>query len=60
MEGKILEAEKEVHAMQARIADPKVMADRNAMHEACERLGDAQQRVESLYARWGDLEARQK
>src|SRR5687768_13556751 len=60
MEAKILAAEEEVEALQARVSDPKVMADRNAMHEACERLSDAQTRVASLYERWGELEAKQR
>jgi ATP-binding cassette subfamily F protein uup len=60
MEAKILEAEETVQSLHARIADPKVMADREAMHEACEKLSDAQHRVESLYARWGELEFKQK
>jgi len=60
MEAKILAAEAEVDTLQARVADPKVMADRDAMHEACEKLSDAQTRVASLYERWGELEAKQK
>jgi ATP-binding cassette subfamily F protein uup len=60
METNILAAEEEVEALQARVSDPKVMADRNAMHEACERLSDAQTRVASLYERWGELEAKQR
>jgi ATP-binding cassette subfamily F protein uup len=60
MEAKILEAEDDVQTLQARVADPKVMSDRDAMHEACAKLSDAQHRVESLYTRWGELEAKQK
>jgi ATP-binding cassette subfamily F protein uup len=60
MEAKILAAEEEVETLQARVSDPNVMADRNAMHEACEKLSDAQHRVASLYERWGELEAKQK
>ena len=60
MEAKILAAEEEVEALQARVSDPKVMADRTAMHDACERLSDAQTRVASLYERWGELEAKQR
>jgi ATP-binding cassette subfamily F protein uup len=59
MEAKILAAEKDVQAWQGRVADPKVMADRNAMHEACAKLSAAQQHVASLYERWGELEAKQ-
>jgi ATP-binding cassette subfamily F protein uup len=60
METAILAAEEEVQMLQARVSDPKVMADHNAMHEACEKLSDAQTRVASLYERWGELEAKQK
>ena len=60
MEAKILAAEEEVETFQARVADPRVVADRNAMHDACEKLSDAQQRVTRLYDRWGELEAKQQ
>ncbi len=60
METKILAAEQEVQTLQARMSDPKVMADRNAMNEACEKLSDVQMRVATLYDRWGELEAKQK
>ena len=59
MEAKILAAEEEVQTLQSRVSDPKVMADRNAIHEACEKLSEAQTRVASLYERWGELEAKQ-
>ncbi|MGB7159120.1 MAG: ABC-F family ATP-binding cassette domain-containing protein [Tepidisphaeraceae bacterium] len=60
METKILAAEEEVEVLHARVSDPKVMSNRDAMHEACERLTDAQHRVASLYERWGELESKQK
>ncbi|HEV2293961.1 MAG TPA: ABC-F family ATP-binding cassette domain-containing protein [Tepidisphaeraceae bacterium] len=60
MEVTILQAEGQVEALQASVCDPKVMADREAMHEACAKLSDAQTRVASLYERWGELEAKQK
>ncbi|MDQ3438716.1 MAG: ABC-F family ATP-binding cassette domain-containing protein [Planctomycetota bacterium] len=60
MEATILAAEEEVQTLQGRVSDPKVMSDRNAMHEACAKLSEAQTRVASLYERWGELEAKQK
>jgi hypothetical protein len=59
MEGAILEAEGRVEELQAQVGDPAVMGDRNRMHEACEKLGEAQKEVERLYARWGALEGKQ-
>jgi ATP-binding cassette subfamily F protein uup len=57
MEEAILKAEAEHEALQAKAADPAVIADR-AKHEAvCHQLGEAQARVEQLYARWQELEA---
>ncbi len=58
MEEKILAAETEVERLQQVVADPAVMADRDRMHEACDALSRAQQGVESLYARWSELEAK--
>jgi ATP-binding cassette subfamily F protein uup len=51
-------AEAKVEELQKQVADPKVMADRNRMHDACEALGAAQHEVERLYARWAELDAR--
>lgn len=51
-------AEAKVEELQKKVADPKVMADRNKMHAACEELGTAQSEVERLYARWAELDAR--
>ncbi len=57
MEDAILQAEAEHQALHDQAADPAVIADR-AKHEAvCHQLGEAQARVERLYARWQELEA---
>ena len=60
MEAKIVAAEEEVETLQSRVGDPSVIADHNAMHEACEKLSDAQHRVAALYDRWSELEAKQR
>jgi len=54
----IHDAEAKVTELQKKVADPKVMSDRNKMHDACEKLGNAQSEVERLYARWTELDAR--
>lgn len=58
IESAIHTAEAKVEELQKQVADPKVMSDRNKMHEACESLGKAQTEVERLYARWAELEER--
>jgi ABC transport system ATP-binding/permease protein len=59
METAIHNAEAEVARLQDAVADPKVIADHAKMHEACDALGKAQHEVERLYARWGELDAKQ-
>jgi ATP-binding cassette subfamily F protein uup len=59
MEAKLLEAEGRVESLQKVVSDPAVIADHVKMHEACDRLHEAQERVEQLYARWAELEAKQ-
>ena len=56
MEASILEAEEGLEALQTQAADPAVMADRERYAGVCQALGDAQARVEHLYARWAELE----
>lgn len=58
MEARIGEAESVAHAAEARVNDPKVMADHKAMAAACKQLEDAQAAVSKLYARWAELEAK--
>jgi ATP-binding cassette subfamily F protein uup len=57
MEAAIAAAEAKVTELQKQVADPHVMRDRAKMHEACTLLGNAQQEVERLYARWSELES---
>ncbi len=58
MEARIMAAEAEVEACQARMADPAVAADHVKMRAAWEAVQAAQDRVHQLYARWEELEAR--
>jgi len=60
MEGKILEAEERLAAAQGAVEDPAVATDPKALEERCETLETARQEVERLYARWAELEEKQK
>jgi ABC transport system ATP-binding/permease protein len=60
IEAKIMDAEAAVESFQRETSDPKVMAHRDKMHAACEKLDAAQQLVRKLYARWEELDAKQK
>lgn len=57
MEATILEAETELAGLQQQAADPKVMADHARYAEVCAKLGKVQDRIQSLYERWAELEA---
>ena len=60
MEATILEAEQAVERLQAESQDPKLATDHVRMRDVFAKLGEAQSRVEKLYARWAELEAKQK
>lgn len=57
IEQRIEEAEAEAKAAEKRLADPKVLADHEAMTKACEALSQAQELAARLYARWEELES---
>jgi ABC transport system ATP-binding/permease protein len=57
MEDTIMTAEAEVESLQEQVEDPQIQADHEALQQAYTRLHAAQQRVESLYARWSELES---
>jgi ATP-binding cassette subfamily F protein uup len=58
MEAQITAAETELHAWQARVGDPEAVADHVRMRECCDRMHEAQVRVDALYARWAELESK--
>ncbi len=60
MEEKILAAEDRLAASQAAVEDLAVATDPKALQERCEALETARQEVERLYARWAELEEKQK
>jgi ATP-binding cassette subfamily F protein uup len=60
IEADVATAEAELAAAQKEMDDPAVLADRNKLDAVCRRVGDAQAKVEKLYDRWAELEAKQK
>jgi ATP-binding cassette subfamily F protein uup len=60
MESRISEAEQILHAKRAALEDPAVTSDRMSLQNACTQLDEAQKSVDTLYARWAELEKKQK
>jgi ATP-binding cassette subfamily F protein uup len=56
MEQQVLEAEQRLEEAQRAAEDPAVASDAGALQRRFERLAEAQQEVERLYARWAELE----
>ena len=59
MESRIAEAESELHAKRGALEDPAITSDRISLQNACTQLDEAQKLVDSLYARWAELEQKQ-
>jgi ATP-binding cassette subfamily F protein uup len=60
MERAILEAEAGLEACRAAADDPAIAAEAAALHERYTALQTAQEQVDRLYARWAELEAKQR
>jgi ATP-binding cassette subfamily F protein uup len=60
MEAKILDGEERLTAAQAAVEDPAVASDPKALQERCATLETVRKDVERLYARWAELEEKQK
>jgi ATP-binding cassette subfamily F protein uup len=60
MEAKIQEAEDRLAAAQKAVEDPAVATDPAALQERCNAMEAARVEVERLYARWSELEEKQK
>jgi ATP-binding cassette subfamily F protein uup len=60
MEAAILEGESAVEAVQKNLDDPTIAGDASKLQEHYKALADAQARVDSLYARWQELEEKQR
>jgi ATP-binding cassette subfamily F protein uup len=58
MEQRILEAEQEVEALRARMQAPDVVSDGPKLQETYGLLQAAEAKVDELYARWAELEAK--
>jgi len=58
MEALILEAESELQHMQEAAEDPAIASNASELIAAHEALDQARQRVDQLYARWAELEAK--
>jgi len=58
MEQVILETEHQVLAIQKEIESPEVAQDVKRLQERCNALAETQKKVETLYARWQELEAK--
>ncbi len=56
IEERIAAAEGDLEARKAAMHSPEIVTDARRLHEAYEALQAAQQAVDDLYARWGELE----
>ena len=60
IEERIAEAEKLVDVKRSALEDPAVTSDAALLRETCIQLEDAQKTIDTLYARWADLEQKQR
>ena len=60
MEERIAEAESQVDAKRAALEDPAVTTDATRLRETCVQLEEAQRTIDILYARWAELEEKQR
>jgi ATP-binding cassette subfamily F protein uup len=60
IEERIAEAEKLVDVKRAALEDPAVTTDAALLRETCIQLEDAQKMIDTLYARWAELEQKQR
>jgi ATP-binding cassette subfamily F protein uup len=56
MEERIAEAEKELQGKHELLLDPQVMSDSVKLRELSLELEAAQEAIDTMYARWGELE----
>jgi ATP-binding cassette subfamily F protein uup len=59
MEERIAEAEKELQGQHELLLDPQVMSDAARLRELSLELEAAQEGIDTMYARWGELEKKQ-
>jgi ATP-binding cassette subfamily F protein uup len=59
MESVITEAEKDLQRKHAALEDPEITGERASLQKACSELDEAQKWIDTLYARWAELEQKQ-
>jgi ATP-binding cassette subfamily F protein uup len=59
MEKDIARAESQVAEFESQLNDPAILADHRKMHALCDDLAKAKTKVDTLYARWQELEEKQ-
>ena len=59
MEPLILEAERELDSIRSEMYSPEIVSDAPRLHVCYQNLQSAEARVQALYARWAELEAKQ-
>jgi ATP-binding cassette subfamily F protein uup len=60
IEARIAAAERELQAKHDALLDPVIMSDGARLHAASLELDAAQKAIDALYARWVELEQKQK
>jgi ATP-binding cassette subfamily F protein uup len=60
IEERIAEAEREVDAKRVALEDPAITSDAVLLRETCVRMEEAQKTIDNLYARWAELEQKQR
>ncbi len=60
IEERIAEAEQQVEARRAALQDPAITSDAALLRETCFQMEEAQKAIDSLYARWAELEQKQR
>ena len=60
IEERIAEAEKQVDAKRAALEDPAITSDAVLLRDTCVQLEEAQKTIDTLYARWAELEQKQR
>jgi ABC transport system ATP-binding/permease protein len=58
METAIENAEKELQRLEARLSDPAVASDAQALSESWDSVSKGRERIDRLYARWEELESK--
>jgi ATP-binding cassette subfamily F protein uup len=59
IEDQIHEAEQILQAKRVALEDPAITSDRTSLQNACTQFDEAQKTVDTLYARWAELEQKQ-